>query len=220
MMSYNFINFIHIVDISLLNFIDYFEVIEDSYQIIDDKFYINLNTKNKKILTAFILNNLNDAIQYGKINVIVNTCTPMMNWRQKQRSKAIRSYKYLINDNSVKIDLIKLNQFLDKLFERLPDYNINIIKKEYEKMDTSLDFIDLNHLQIIGNVKFIEFERIDNYDIFPIIKTLFSNLGSLTFDIINYNILTDGNYVYEHNSSFPDDLQEQVRLEFLQKGLI
>lgn len=217
MQKYNFINFIHIVDLSLLNYIDYIEVIEGSYKIQDNKIVINLNSKTKKILVAFILNNINDAFQYGKTNIVVNTCKPMINWRKNKRNKAIKSYKYLIDDQSIYIDTIKLNQFLDNIFKKLPNYNINTIKKDYQNLD---NLVDIHKLELTGKIKFIELNEIDNYDGFIIINNLFSNIGSLTFDTLNYNIIKDGNCVYKHDSSIPDELKEELRLQFLQKGLI
>lgn len=218
MQYYNFINYIHIVDLSLLNFIDYSEVIQGSYQLVNDKFVINLNAKTKKILIAFILNNINDAIQYGYKNVIINTCKPMMNWRREIRNRAIRSYKYLIQDESVQLDLIKLNQFLEKTFERLPHYNINSLKKE---CNINNDIVNLSNLEsVFGNVNFIELEDVDIYDAYPIIKNMFSSIGSVTFDTLRYNIINDGNCVYEHNLNFPDEILKNCHLQFLQKGLI
>ena len=41
---------------------------------------------------------INDAIQYGKTNVIVNTCKPMSNWRKTERNNAIRCFKYVVKD--------------------------------------------------------------------------------------------------------------------------
>ena len=86
MQLFNIIDYIYIVDLSLLNYIDYIDVIEDAYQINDkQQFCLNLTARNKKILAEFIINNINNNIQYGKQNIIVNTCKPMQNWRQSQR---------------------------------------------------------------------------------------------------------------------------------------
>jgi hypothetical protein len=88
MQNYNIIDYIQIIDLSLLNFIDYLEVIEDSYQINSDgQLHLNLNAKNKKILTGFIINNINNNMQIGANNIIINTCKPMQNWRQNDRRK-------------------------------------------------------------------------------------------------------------------------------------
>ena len=218
MTCYNFINFLHIIDLSLLNFIDYCQVIQGSYQMIDDKFYINLNAKTKKLLVAIILNNINDAIQYGKTNVIVNTCKPMSNWRKTERSNAIRCFKYVVKDQSILIDKIKLNQFLENIFEKLPTYNI---KKLKTALSEEQNLININNLEIGGKVQFIQLENVDVIDGFYILKRLFNNIGCLTFDSTIYNLIDDGNCVYNHSlSNIPDDVKENIRLQFLQKGLI
>ena len=213
MQCYNFINFIRIVDISLLNFIDYSDLIQDSYIINEQgKLCFNLNAKNKKIITGFIINNINDAIQYGKQNIIVDTCTPMQNWRQVERTKAVRSYKYCVGDESIYIDEIKLNQFLNKLFKRLPILNTKLLK------DYSIENFKVRSIQ--NRIKCIEFDELDVHDAFTILGRFLSNIGILTFDSLTYNIIRDGNYVYEHNSSFPDNILQNVRLQLLQKGIL
>ena len=150
MQCFNFINFLHVIDLSLLNFIDYCEVIEGSYQMVDNQFLINLNAKTKKLLTALILSNINDKIQYGKTNVLVNTCRPMNNWRKEERNNAIRCFKYVIKDESVMIDKIKLNQFLENIFEKLPTYDLNKIKSQPQIQ--SLININ-NHILAVGSGK-------------------------------------------------------------------
>ena len=218
MTCYNFINFLHIIDLSLLNFIDYCQVIQGSYQMIDDKFYINLNAKTKKLLVAIILNNINDAIQYGKTNVIVNTCKPMSNWRKTERNNAIRCFKYVVKDQSILIDKIKLNQFLENIFEKLPTYNIKKLKTD---LSDSQNLININNLEIGGKVQFIQLENVDVIDGFYILKHIFANIGCLTFDSTIYTLINDGNCVYNHSlNNIPDDVKENIRLQFLQKGLI
>ena len=214
MQSFNFINFIHIVDLSLLNFIDYSDVIEDSYQINEQgQLILNLNANTRKILAGFIINNINDNIQYGKTNIIINTCKPMQNWRQIQRTKAIRSYKYKIIDESIYIDEIKLNQYLDTIYFKLPSLNLNNIPDVISNKSV-LEF------NIKNNVKCLQFDTLDIWDTYSLLKTLLSNVGSLTFDSLNYNIIIDGNYVYVHNSNFTDDIRDIVRLELLQKAIL
>lgn len=52
MQYYNLINYTHIIDLSILNYIDYLDLIEDSYPTNENnQLVINLNSKNKKILT-------------------------------------------------------------------------------------------------------------------------------------------------------------------------
>lgn len=217
MQCFNFINFLHVIDLSLLNFIDYCEVIEGSYQMVNNQFIINLNSKTRKLLTALILSNINDKIQYGKINVLVNTCRPMNNWRKEERNNAIRCFKYVIKDESVLIDKIKLNQFLENIFEKLPKYNLDKIKLEPQIQE----IININNLEIGGKVKFIQLENVDIIDGFHILHKLFANVGCLTFDDMNYNLIDDGNCIYKHNmSNIPNDIIENIRLQFLEKGII
>lgn len=215
MQVFNFINFIHIVDLSLLNFIDYSDVIDDSYHINEkNQLYLNLNAKNRKILSGFIMNNINDNIQYGKQNIIINTCKPMQNWRQSEREKAVRSYKYKFIDESVSIDEIKFNQYLDTIFFKLPSLNLHKLSETY------IGHNDISNLSFQNRVKCLTFNTLDIWDSYSILKFLLSNIGSLTFDTLNYNILIDGNYIYEHNSNFPNELINNVRLELLEKGII
>lgn len=215
MQSFNFINFIHIVDLSLLNFIDYSDVIDNSYQINEQgQLYLNLNANTRKVLAGFIINNINDNIQYGKQNIIINTCKPMQNWRQIQRNKAVRSYKYKFIDESVCVDEIKLNQYLDTIYFKLPSLNLNKISENY------IGFNDISKFTFQNNVKCLQFDTLDIWDTYSILKNLLSNVGSLTFDSLNYNIIIDGNYVYVHNSSFPDEIKDNVRLELLGKGIL
>lgn len=217
MQCFNFINFLHVIDLSLLNFIDYCEVIEGSYQMVNNQFIINLNSKTRKLLTALILSNINDKIQYGKINVLVNTCRPMNNWRKTERNNAIRCFKYVIKDQSVMIDKIKLNQFLENIFEKLPTYDLNKIKSEPQIKNV----ININNLEIGGKVKFVQLENVDIIDGFYILQKLFTNVGCLTFDNTIYNLIDDGNCVYKHSmSNIPDDIKQNVRLQFLEKGII
>lgn len=217
MQCFNFINFLKIIDLSLLNFIDYCEVIEGSYQMVNNQFHINLNAKTKKLLIAIILSNINDAIQYGKTNIIVNTCRPMNNWRKEQRNNAIRCFKYVIKDESVLIDKIKLNQFLENIFEKLPTYDL----KKLNLAPQCKELINMSNLEIGGKVHFVQFENVDVIDGFYILQKMFSSFGCLTFDNTIYNLIDDGNCVYKHNmSNIPDDVKENIRLQFLQKGII
>lgn len=45
MQAFNIIDYIHIVDLSLLNYIDYLDVIENSYEKRDNQFLLNLTRK-------------------------------------------------------------------------------------------------------------------------------------------------------------------------------
>jgi hypothetical protein len=217
MQNFNIINYIHIVDLSLLNFIDYLEIIEDSYHVTEEgQLYLNLNTKNKKILTGFIINNINNSIQYGKTNILVNTCKPMQNWRQEVRGNALRAYKYKFIDNSINVDIIKFNQFIDALFAKLPTLNLRTISQSYIGNNDVLKF---NFQQ---NIYYLDLENLDSCDVLNILTKLLAHIGHVNYQTLNYNnlILTDGNYDYTHSSSCPDGIIEVVRHNLISKGII
>ena len=217
MQAYNIINYVHIVDLSILNYIDYLELIEETYQINDEgQLHLNLTGKNKKILTGLILNNINDHIQYGKQNIIINTCKPMQNWRQSLRGNAVRAYKYKFIDNSISVDLIKFNQFVDDLFEKLPTLNVKKITNHLLSEERLLSFNFQNKL------KCIEVDNLDSNDLETVLNKLLIQLGSVNFNTINYNniIIIDGNHEYAHGSSCPGDIEETVRRNLLEKGIL
>lgn len=216
MQLFNIIDYIYIVDLSLLNYVDYLDVIEDAYQINDkQQFCLNLNSKNKKILTEFIINNINNNIQYGKQNIIVNTCKPMQNWRQHQRGNALRSYKYKIIDDSICVDMIKFNQFIDNLFNKIQHINLNkILKGKTDNHDIQLS--------LQNKVKFLEFENLDIVDVITILNKLLNNIGSVNYNTLNYNniIVIDGNCEYIHNSVCPDETINIVRRNLIEKEIL
>ena len=219
MQNYNFINFIKIVDLSLLNFIDYASYAdnsEDALMITNEynQLQINLNPKAKKLITSLIINNISSQIHYGKMNIIINTCKPMQNWRQYKRKAAIKSYKYIIQDESISIDLIKLNQWLDKLYNKLPTINIKNFNTEF------LNLSKLNNINTYNNIKYIEFNELDIWDAYNLLGTFLKYNGQLTFDKINYNIIMDGNCEYFHDLIYTDEIKNNIRLQLLEKGII
>ena len=214
MLSYNFINFIHIVDLSLLNFIDYSDFIEGACLYQDDgKIYLNINTKTKKILTSFIVDNINNCLHYGKQNIIINTCKPMKNWRQELRKAAVRNYKYCIVDNSIYIDEFKLNVFADNIFKKLPKLDLNKVNKDTPELGKNI-------LKLNPNAMYMSFNTIDLWDANSLAKNFLSNIGSVTFDQLSYNIIKDGNDIYEHTANYPLEIIDEFRLNLTQKGLI
>jgi hypothetical protein len=218
MQKFNIINYIHIVDLSLLNFIDYLDVIEDSYHVTEDnnQLFLNLNTKNKKILTGFIINNINNNIQYGKTNILINTCKPMQNWRQEVRGNALRAYKYKFIDNSITVDIIKFNQFIDSLFNKLPKLNLRNISQAYLGENDVLKFT------FQQNLFCLDLENLDSCDAVNVLHKLLTHLGHIDCQTLNYNnlLLIDGNYDYAHSSSCPDGIIESVRHNLIKKGII
>lgn len=221
MQNFNFINFVKILDLSLLNYIDYTNYdafySKDALLCTNDlgQMQINMTAESRKILISLILNNINNSINYGKTNIIINTCKPMQNWRQYERNSAIRSYRYVIQDESVAIDLIKFNQWMDKLYNKLPKLNIKNFSNEY------LNNKILNNIDIYRqNILYIEFNELDVFDAYALLKEYLKYNGSLTFDDINYNIIADGNREYFHDLIFPDYIKDSVRHQLNSKGII
>lgn len=205
---YNIINFLKIIDISLLNLFDYIDF-ENKSLITNDKFIINFDNKIKNIFESLLIGNINNNINYGKINIIVNTCNPKENWRNLEQNINNNSFKYIITDKTVHVDQLRFNVFLDNFF------------KKNEKLNLNNNFYNNSKkLQISKNIKFMSFESIDVYDIFIIIDSILSNFGIVNKDNFNYNIINDGNHVFLHGSSFVDNLVDKVRLSLINKGVI
>ena len=83
--------------------------------------YFEFNKTNKELYTY----NLNKLIKefckfgYSKNKIIVETCSPINNWRKKDRGRGIKGYKYSISDESIKINIDKLNIFLNSYFKKI-----------------------------------------------------------------------------------------------------
>lgn len=219
--NFNIINYIKIIDLSLLNLLDYSDLSEKKYSYFDEnlnKIVIDINADSKKLLEGFIINNINNELYYNRLNIIINTCNPMKNWRQYERKKALRSNKCFVFDSSIYIDEVKLNNFLNSIFEKLPTKNSVLVKKinfkNYNTISSNVS-ISLN-----DNIKFLEFNNIDIYDIDLILKHYLSNIGNLLTSESNYIIIKDGNYGYSHKERIPSDIWEDVRLQLLEKGII
>jgi hypothetical protein len=217
MQHFNIINYIHILDLSILNFVDYLDVIENRYELNENQqLPINLTSKNKKILTGFIINNINNNIQVGTQNLIINTCKPMQNWRQYSRGNAVRSYKYKLIDESIYIDLIKFNQFVDSVFCKLPTLNLNKVSETY------LGENDILKFKFQNKIKCLQFETIDTIDTINILHTLLKSLGNVNYNTLSYNnlIVTDGNHEYAHGSVCSGDVVDIIRRNLLEKGIL
>lgn len=221
--NYNIINYIKIIDLSLLNLLDYSEIGDEKYSHFDEninKIVIDLNSNSKKLLEGFIINNINNELYYNRTNIILNTCNPMKNWRQYERKKALKANKCYVLDQSIYIDELKLNSFINSIFEKLPSRTAVLLKKDlafskHEKIISSNVSISINE-----NVKFLEFENVDLYDAELILKHYLNNIGSLLISDLNYIIIRDGNYGYSHSQSISNTVLDDVRLQLLEKGII
>lgn len=166
---------------------------------------------------GFIIDNINNNIQYGKQNIIINTCKPMMNWRQLDRGCAIRSYKYKLSDESIYVDKIKFNQFVDTVFDKLPKLNLNKVSKDY------IGNRDLSKCIFQNKVKYMQFDNIDIFDARLVMHQLLAKLGTVNvFNSIDCSgiLVEDGNCEYAHNSVCPDDIVNDIRRNLIEKGIL
>lgn len=214
----NFISFIKIVDLSLLSLIDHYDLYERELPVNENgQIFIALSSKNKNLLTAFIIEHLLNSYEYGKTNIIINTCKPMLNWRQHERTNgAIKSYRYTLHDNSIYIDLIQLNKWLDSMFKKLPKLKIDSIKNDIILKDTYIK----NFKFYQNKMHFIEFENIDISDCYLCCASMLSEIASVNFDNIQYNILQDGNHAYQRTKITRENIHDIIRLKLLEIGIL
>ena len=101
--NFNIINYLKIVDLSLLNIFDYldFSNVTEDLTTIKDKWALTINPRTKKLLEGFIINNVNNSIYYGKTNILVNSCEPYNNWRNSIEKINSKFGKCLISDDSL-----------------------------------------------------------------------------------------------------------------------
>jgi len=198
MENLNFINFMYLADLSILSLIDYLDSVEHKLVFSDKgQIYLDFSKQQKDILTVFIIENLLHAWQYGKKNILFSSCKPMLNWRQSQRNTgAIKSYKYKLLDNSIYIDLIKLNQFLDTIFKKLQKINLSSLK-----YNNILKFADITTFDIYKkNIIFLTFDNIDSHDVYILSQEVLKNIANCSYINASCNILRDGNDEYAHSS--------------------
>lgn len=205
--TYNLINYLKIIDLSLLNLFDYVDYQNDLYVDSDEKMVLNFNGKAKEILESLLIRNINNAAFYGKENIIVNTCIPKDNWRTIEQIVQKVGQKYIVTDESIYIDNIKMNMFFDNFFKRAENSNNFFNRKS-------------NSIMLSSNIKFISFKSIDIYDAFRMINNILSNFGYIRKDDFNYNLIKDGNNVFMHGTSFVSELLDEVRLMLINKGVI
>lgn len=212
--SYNLINYLKIVDLSLLNILDYIEINESTSLVEkDDKLILNLNATSKKLLEGFIINNINNETYYGKRNILINSCKPVNNWRNID--KKVKSPRIVLNDESIYIDEIKLNNLADSIFKKLPTLTAVFSKK------TSFKEVSNIQVSIQKELKLIEFEELDLSDSYVLLNRILSSFGVVNRDSSAYNLINDGNNVYFHNvSEISDGLYQKVQYELMQKGII
>lgn len=200
--KFNLINYLKIIDLSLLNIFDYLDL-DNGPTLVEqnNKLVLNFNSDTKKLLESFVLNNLYNNIFYGKTNILIDTCFPKENWRCVEQILNKKCSKYILNDKSIYIDNTVLNTFFTSLFKKIERNN-------------SLQKSNLNKLF------FLNFKNIDLHDAFSILTKILSSFGIVNTDSFNYNLIEDGNHDFFHGCEFMDELIDNVRLNLLKKGIL
>lgn len=213
--SFNLINYLKIIDLSLLNLFDYIDL-NESNEIIEsnDRLILNFNSTCKKLLEGFVINNINNESYYGKVNILVNTCKPVSNWRTLKCEKLKKSKIFLIDD-SIYIDEIKLNTFTESLFKRLPSLNATLNKKSKFQPSVTKSIVSIQK-----NIKFLELPEIDQFDLYIIIEKLLSGCGCVNKDNFKYNIIGDINCNISHDGNIRNELFDEVHRELMKKEII
>ncbi len=211
--SYNLINYLKIIDLSLLNLLDFIEI-NDAVLSSSDKLILNLNATNRKLLEGFIINNINNETHYGKHNILVNSCRPIDNWRNKSTKDNVPMIQ--VKDRSILVDEIKLNNIAIKVFNMLPTLTATFAKKVIGAKSSIKTSITIQK-----DLKLLGFKNLDLNDSYYILNKLLSTFGFVNTDFINYNIICDGNNEYYHNiTSIGDELFDEVRGELMKEGII
>ena len=185
--NYNLINYVKIIDLSLLNIFDFIDINEGN-GIIDNgsQLVLNLGTRNKKLLEGFIIDNISNMTYYNKKNILINTCLPSNNWRNRKNTFK-KTPRIGIRDKSIFIDEIKLNSFATSLFKRLMNRQNSEDHKSVQSKTMKLYFL--------------EFNSIDVEDIYDILKKILVPIGGkITSDGFSYNIIYDNNSVFGHET--------------------
>lgn len=217
--AYNFINYLKIIDLSLLNIFDYLDINDQDSSLVltDDKIILNLNSKSKKLLEGFIINNINDALYYGKTNILINTCSPYNNWRNSLEVKKNKKEKCILIDDSIYVDEVYLNQFINEIFKKLPTLNAAFTSRSYKSQFISTTYINISSQK---NVKYLNFEEIDIYDSFSILNSILSNFGTILMDDSKYNIIKDGNVEFRHNTSCESYIIDIVKNQLINQNIL
>jgi len=186
----NVINYVNICSNAVLALFD-----NESLYTIDTEGCYCIDLKNKDIrnlLHFYIKTMVQNEYQYGKNNIVINTCRPSDNWRKEMRGSALKACKYQITDENFKINKIKLEDILERTW--------TILSKELNK------FIWITH------------KNIDIFDLIIIMQKLFN--GHLNIAHSTYILLTDTNNDYIHYDNIDSKFVTEIEMMFRNKKLI
>lgn len=180
--------------------VDYFDVVGKS--LIDflntehppvntkGKYTILMNSTNKRKIKFFLEEHIKSNVFFGKQTIILQSCDINKNWR-KNVNIDFKLSKYKLVDNSIWIDTNACEKFFDTEYIRL--------KKKYKK------------------VTFLDIDCIDTYDLKYYLKNNFL-LEIYTNQL--YNIIEDGNVIYERDNKYPNFISQIIELKLKENGVI
>ena len=181
----------------------------------NDKLVLNFNAECRRLLEGFVINNINDSTYYGKTNILVYSCKPDANWRNEEK---LKSNRISIIDNSVLIDELKLNSFINTMFKKIPSMNATLSK--IDSWTSWKGKVTKIKVSLQKNVKFIMLDETDMIDSYFILDKILSSFGIVNKDDLKYNIIKDVNSCFSHECKVEDRLLEKVRSELIEKGVI
>ena len=196
--KYNFIDYVKVIDLAFLALIDMLQLGQDKELVLDnDKLVVRLTPSSKRLPESLVVDKINDMAYYGAVNIVVDTCIPRDNWRKiEQIVNTEDSFKYEIADDSISVDVLKMNQFFNALFSKL--------EKKMLKL------------------KFIKFKMLDQKDAVHMMSNELSRIGSIIQSEERHfsNLIQDGNHVYLHQGGIRRELFEDSRLQLVNKGIL
>ena len=174
----------------MINIVDYVQLCSESLLcVIDnehyctDTSYIYLDFGNKKVKQLFryyIQSQLKAKYYYGQYNMVINSCFPKDNWRQ------IDNLKYIVTDESIKIDICKFEQYTEWCFRDLQ--------------------------QCVKEFSFLQHKEVDFVDTVYIIQKVY---GHTPTKRKMFSILDDGNNIVDHTIDIPRYIFQTVENSLL-----
>jgi len=189
--------------INLINFADlcsnaFLKIIDDVYNksyFLQDGIVVDMSdTRNKKLLTYLIEEDLKSQYNYGKVRILINTCKPWNNWRKEARGAAVKANKFTVLDDSILVDTLRLEKAIESTWNT---YKNNSLCHTIESI------------------------QMDTFDISTLITNM---LGSpfISQYKADYLILQDSNYLYDHTLPLhiPNYLYQEVERDLININLI
>jgi hypothetical protein len=176
------VNFIDLCASAFLNIID--DAYNKAYYTPNGDIVIDFDARTMKLFHCCIEETLKTSKSYGKIQVFYGTCRPWNNWRKEARGRAVRSMKYSVADDSILVDITRLERAIDFEWQK---YSENAARFTIENAE------------------------IDSYDLELIITDIIGRDFTSNY-YCAFQIITDLNYLYDHTvpKVIPNYLYQEV----------